>query len=632
MNRKNNNVFLSDKKSSIMTMSGLSALFFMGLTIQVVFSFAVTRIYVSVILIALTFLFNIFLGTAGMILAMSWNMLQLIVYGYEYSRYGDRVSVYLIAMALISMIITLLFRIFVSRVSGVIYELRGKIDDEKTRRLSREESSLISESAVRSGGLILTHRQMGDYDEVSEAIAMSRSAGLDPLTTLPNRDRFIDHIGRLIDKNIISSREQIDGHTEESDAPVMPIYTIYLSVDDTDEIRKKEGHKRLDLFVQSMAHRIREIADSADMVGHIAGTEFVVATSRGISEDGLLFYIDSLRKAAASSFRSKKGDSIVTVSAGYSRFPADGRFPGELLSMAEAAMSEAQKSGGDSVRASVQPTAITRRVGLMSKMTAREISDVLEKAFYDGHLRMVYQPRFDRDDKLTGFEAFIRLSTLGTPELMDAAVMTGNLARIGSFSLAQATRRLSEINRLDPELSMTINLSAEQLRDNKLATEIRRAVDVAECNPNNLIFDIPEESLLGASENVKPLLDDLTAMGIRIALDNFGRGYSSLNNVPLLPISSLNLDGNFTDEIPDNEASGILTSVIIELLDEIDIPVCATGVENKSQYDNLYSFGCASFQGKYKCEPLEDDKLEAYILSHIPSEAEEEISGFELDI
>ena len=625
MSQNNHNIFMTNRRNAIMLMTGLSALFFMGLTLQVVFGNDVIRIYVSVMLIAVTFLFNVTLGTPGLILATSWNLLQLVIYIYEYNRYDERVPLYLTAMAIISMIISFLFRLFISRVNGIIGGLYNKISREKTRRLPREESNLISESAVMSGGLIVRHNQMEVREDVSEVIEMSRSAGLDPLTTLPNRDRLTGHIGYLIDQNISNSRAASD--------TIMPVYIIYLSIDGTDEIRKKEGHKRLDLFVQSMAHRIREIADSADMVGHVSATEFVIATGRGISEDGLLFYIDSLCKAAASSFRDKDGSPVVTVSAGYSGFPSDGRFPGELISKAEAAMSEAQRAGGGCIRGSASSSG---KVGgnIISGMTADEIADMLDKAFDNDGFRMVYQPRFADDNKLIGFEAFIRLSNIGTPELLDAAVLTGNLCRIGEFSFTRAMSRLSELNRLDPDLTMTINLSAEQLNDDMIASDIRKAVEGSGCNPANLVFDIPEESLIGSSEIIKPLLDEFTSMGIRIALDNFGRGYSSLNNIPLLPISSMNLDGNFTAELDDNSSSGILTSTIIELLDEIDIPVCATGVESEHQYKTLLEYGCTYFQGKFLCEPLENDSLEDYILSRVSSEpdAGNEDTRFELDI
>ena len=296
-------------------------------------------------------------------------------------------------------------------------------------------------------------------------------------------------------------------------------------------------------------------------------------------------------------------------------------------------MSEAQRAGGGCIRGSASSSG---KVGgnIISGMTADEIADMLDKAFDNDGFRMVYQPRFADDNKLIGFEAFIRLSNIGTPELLDAAVLTGNLCRIGEFSFTRAMSRLSELNRLDPDLTMTINLSAEQLNDDMIASDIRKAVEGSGCNPANLVFDIPEESLIGSSEIIKPLLDEFTSMGIRIALDNFGRGYSSLNNIPLLPISSMNLDGNFTAELDDNSSSGILTSTIIELLDEIDIPVCATGVESEHQYKTPLEYGCTYFQGKFLCEPLENDSLEDYILSRVSSEpdAGNEDTRFELDI
>lgn len=625
---RTNSIFPNDRKNIIMLMMGLSAMFFLGLTIQAVFAGEVIRMYISVMLIAVSFLFNIMLGTPGLILALAWNFLQIVTYIYEYNLYKETTTMYLIALAIMSMIISLLFRLFVARVSRVTDDLQGRIDAERARRRRGEDNRTIQDVPVRSSGLITRHDPVSDNSISADERQLSFSQGLDPLTTLPDRDKVIIHIGSLIDRNIDASR----GTGDEEDH-ILPVYVIYLSIDGADEIKRREGHKRLDLFTQSMAHRIREIADSADMVGHISGTEFVISTGRGMTEDGLRFYIDSLCKAAALSFKDDSGSPVATVSAGYSSFPANGRFPGELLSKAESAMSEVQREGGGGIRAASVIRDPENR-GITSTMKISEINSLITDAFAGDELRMVYQPRVDRDGKLTGFESFIRLKNIDTHELLDASVMTGNICRIGEFSLTHAISRLSRINRLGPNLTMTINLSAEQLMDAGITEDIRKAASESECNMRNLILDIPEESMIGSSGMIKPLLDEFTSMGINIALDNFGRGYSSLNNIPLLPISSMNLDGNFTSELDGSGSSGILTSTIIELMEEIDIPVCATGVESEHQYDTLRDYGCSYFQGKFICEPLEDDALEEYILSHAgpePDNTDGKI-GFELDI
>ena len=122
-------------------------------------------------------------------------------------------------------------------------------------------------------------------------------------------------------------------------------------------------------------------------------------------------------------------------------------------------------------------------------------------------------------------------------------------------------------------------------------------------------LDIPEESLISNFQTIQPILDDFSTAGVTLALDNFGRGYSSLNNIPLLPVSVVKLDGHFTSGLKEGSAERILTSSIISLLNEIDVPVDATGVGNEEQFNSLVAFGCKFFQGKYMCDPMSEEKV-----------------------
>lgn len=609
MDKPEKNVYLSSEQNSPMWLVGLSSLFILGLTLQVFVSIDSLTIFVSIAFVIMTFAFNIALGTVGLIVGTAWNVISLLIYTYEYIRYKEDLSLSLIAMACASLLVSVLFWIFINRVKAAYEELKVRILAEKRRRLSREETNLINE-AVQRTNLIVKHNEMANRELVSETIEFATSSGVDTLTTLPNRSKLINHIDSLISDCIAQAQK----NKEADNSEIVPIYVIHINMDKSENFALSYGHRKLDLFLQSMAHRIREIADSSDMVGRVSGTEFAIVTHRGIAEDTLEYYINSLRKAAASSFKDKNGNPIVTFSAGYSQYPRDGQFPGRLMSKAETALGRAQSKGGDCIESFSKPG--SQPSGFTANKTTKEIHKAIQDAFEKNEIYMVYQPSLARDKRLTGFEAFIRWNNVNPGEFLDAAVMTGDIYEIGDFSFKKALEKLKEINSIEPTLTMTINLSVFQLRDAGIVTKILDAVSNTGVDLENVIFDIPEESVIVEPEIIKPVLEKLSEANIKLALDNFGRGYSSLNNIPLLPIGAVKLDGDFTSDFKDG--ADILTSTIIELLDEIDMPITATAISSKEQFDLLESYGCTYFQGRYINEPLHDDDVKKYVLNYNP--------------
>ena len=181
------------------------------------------------------------------------------------------------------------------------------------------------------------------------------------------------------------------------------------------------------------------------------------------------------------------------------------------------------------------------------------------------------------------------------------------------MSLRQSFETLALINDINPDLSMTINLSTTQLQASDLQVDLLAAAENAGCNLKNIIIDIPSD---GATMNVSEIqntLDAFASSGITMSLDNFGRGYSSLNSIPLLPISLVKLDGHFTADLKEGTAQDVLTRSMISLLDEIDIPVDATNVSSKEQFEKLREYGCTFFQGKFLNEPLTKKDIVGYI-------------------
>ena len=298
----------------------------------------------------------------------------------------------------------------------------------------------------------------------------------------------------------------------------------------------------------------------------------------------------------------------VHISFGIAKYPQDSRIASELITMAEEAM--------------IGPSSMVEEKmmsgeNIFEGMSKDDITAIFDNAIRSNDLYMVYQPSFSAERELIGFEAFMRFEHDGifvSPQVFIAAAEnTGYIRRIGKFSMLEALKTLSDINKIRPELTMTVNISANQLKEENFVRSFLSTVAATDCNIRNIILDLPEESLITELSDIHNVIEELAGTGVRIALDNFGRGYSSFNAIPLLPVSVLKLDGNFTSDLANNSDVRILTASAIDLMHDTDIKVCATGVGEEKQFNILAGYCCDAFQGKYLGSVMRADAIADFI-------------------
>lgn len=599
MDSKTDRIFLKSG-AAYMTVLVTGVFLFLALVALQLVVTTMTRFFIGVSLMLLSFLFSVFLGKFGFYISFVLNFMQCLVYTYEYIRLGNRYAAFLGAMAFTSMMVNLLLQYYITRVAAKITRIEKEHREERGRRINKE----LEEEMFKRTSLIVSHEKSGTSSEMNEAIGRNIASSLDPLTTLPGRDMITDRASRLIADDINAQRE-----SRVPDNECNPFTVIYLALDNSEVICRRIGHNSMDLFIQNMAHRIREAADPADMVARIVDADFLVLERRKLTKIALAEYADKLAREAARAFEAGSDSMNVHVSYGVARYPDDSRIAGELITKAEEAMigvpSSVPNISGDRIFAG---------------MTKDDITAVFDNAIRNGDLYMVYQPRYSAERELRGFEAFMRFEKDGisvSPQVFIAAAEnTGYMRRIGKFSMLESLKTLTEINRIRPELTMTVNISANQLKEENFVRSFASTVAASECDIRNIILDLPEESLITELSDIRSVIEQLASTGVRIALDNFGRGYSSFNAIPLLPVSVLKLDGNFTSDLAGNSDVRILTASAIDLMHDTDIKVCATGVGDKEQFDILAGYGCDTFQGQYLGSFLRAEELKDFVGDH----------------
>lgn len=579
-------------------------LFISLLAFQIFSGDTTTRYYLGAALILVAFLMNIFEGKFGYYITFALNFVQFMIYTYEYIMLHSESAPLLIGMTIVIMVIDLMLQYYVIKVAG---KIRGIEDAKRIERGNKIRKEMEDEMFARTS-LIVNHESMGSHQGLSEAIGRNLTSSIDPLTTLPGRDMITERADKFIREDITNMQEN-----DKPDSVCRPFTVVYLALDHFDNITRTIGHKSMDLFIQNMAHRLREAADPTDMVARIDDADFVILFKRVLSEEAEIKYADKLAKEASRAFAAGIDSMNASIHYGFAHYPTDSRHAGELIAKAEERMSRAAAGGtGEAEDLSALPGSEE-----FKNKTKEEIVTIFERAIADGNIHMAYQPCFTAERKLTGFEAFLRFEKNGRsipPQVfLAAAENAGYMRRIGSFSMENSLGALAMINKIDPNLTMNINISNFQLREPDFIQSFSNIVSSTDCNVNNLILDLQEESLITSLADIRMTIEELATTGVKMALDNFGRGYSSFNAIPLLPVSILKLDGNFTSRLATDATVRILTRSAITLMHDIDITVTATGVGQEDQFDILVGSGCDGFQGLFMGPAISTDELTLFI-------------------
>ena len=598
MDRKTDRIFFKSG-ASYMTVLIAGVFLFLSLCALQLMVSTITKFFIGVSLMLLSFMLNVFLGKFGFYISFVLNFMQCLIHTYEYLKFGNQNAAFLAAMAFTTMMVNLLMQYYITRVAAKITRIAKEQREERGRRINKE----LEEEMFKRTSLIVSQERSGSSTEVTEAIGRNIASSLDPLTTLPGRDMITERISRLIADDINAQRE-----SRVPDSECSPFTVIYLALDNSEMITRRIGHNSMDLFIQNMAHKIREAADPSDMVARIVDSDFLILERRKLPLKDLNKYADKLTREASRAFEAGSDSMDVNISYGFAMYPQDSRNASELITKAEEAMIGTPSSKSENMLSGDN---------IFDGMTKDDITAVFDNAIRNGDIYMVYQPCYSSERELLGFEAFMRFEkddVFVSPQVFIAAAEnTGYMRRIGKFSMLESLNTLSEINKINPKLTMSVNISANQLKEENFVRSFMSTVAASDCDIKNIILDLPEESLITELSGIRSVIEELAGTGVRIALDNFGRGYSSFNAIPLLPVSVLKLDGNFTSDLANNSDVRILTASAIDLMHDTDIRVCATGVGEEIQFEILSGYGCDAFQGKFLGSVMRNDALKDFI-------------------
>ena len=425
----------------------------------------------------------------------------------------------------------------------------------------------------------------------------------DGLTRLPNRALITDRVEQLLAR---SRRSGADGAV------------LFVDVDEFKQVNDTLGHQAGDQLLRAVSDRLTGGLREVDTVGRLGGDEFVVLID---GESGLApqLVAERLLQLMRRPFELEclAAPISITTSVGIAvgvRTGAD-----ELLRDADTALYQAKAAGKNCYEFFLPEMESTVRRDL-------GIEADLRSALANDEFRLVYQPIYSLDDlSLVGVEALLRWEhpTRGLIQPNDFIPLlesSGRIREVGRWVLGMACQQMAAWHALGSALGVSVNVSARQLDDDAIVTDVRAALAISTLDPGALTLEITETALMRNVDVSARRLAEIKELGVNLAIDDFGTGYSSLASLKQLPIDTIKIDREFTDALARSPQSDALIRTLVQLGRDLGLKTVAEGVETIDQLDHLRDEHVNDVQGFLLSRPLEADAVEALILPELALE------------
>ncbi|MCW9031772.1 MAG: EAL domain-containing protein, partial [Gammaproteobacteria bacterium] len=435
------------------------------------------------------------------------------------------------------------------------------------------------------------HRQM-----VLEFQAMH-----DSLTGLPNRALLQDRI------------EQAINQAERNNTGMT---LLLLDLDRFKDINDTLGHPVGDIVLRKISRRLEDCLRATDTVARLGGDEFAIITSYS-ERSQIESFIDRIIKNIERVITIADQNLYVGLSVGVASFPKDGLNADTLIQHADIAMYSAKRENKNKEFYDIEKDYYSAdNLTLLADLKA-EFKNPTDK------IQLYFQPQIDvHTGEVICVESLIRWNHpvqgyLPAEQIVRMAEQTGLISELTYWVLSESIKVFSKWDCKD--ITFSINLSVWNLQDVELIPYISRILNDSKIQPEKISFEITESAVMNDPVRAREVLQLLNEMGIELAIDDYGTGFSSLAYLKLLPVKYLKIDKSFVVDMLNDEDDAIIVHSTIELAHNLGLAVIAEGVETEKTLIKLRELGCDYAQGYYIAKPMPSTEIQQWVKNHKPN-------------
>ncbi|HEX8594016.1 MAG TPA: EAL domain-containing protein [Pseudomonas sp.] len=422
---------------------------------------------------------------------------------------------------------------------------------------------------------------------------LAHNALHDPLTGLPNRALAMERLG----SSIVAQRSMA---------------LLYLGIDNLLAINQTFEAEGVDQLLKQVGQRLQASLHPGDTVARLTANEFLLLLDQKGS-DGAVAAADQLQRVLSQAQLIDGQDVTLESSIGIAVYPDHGDSAAELLKRAAIARQDAAALQGRlQVYQDGSDLAHQRQINLIRD---------LRQAPRNGELTLHYQPKLDiRQSRVFQAEALLRwqhpqFGNVSPAEFIVLAERTGSIALLTNWVIEECMRQLAEWARRGLHLQVSVNISADDLLSDDLATRVVSLLRLYKVPAEQLIFEITESAIMREPEHALSVLNKLRECGISLSIDDFGTGYSSLALLKRLPVQELKIDQSFVRDLDETSEDAVIVRSTIEMSHNLGLKVVAEGVEYEHSLRLLERWHCDTAQGYLISRPLTAVAFETWMSS-----------------